>query len=410
MNVKTENNVQVEADFALFNLGFRPFFIAAALLAVVAMGVWMAEIVFSIHLLPAASAPSLWHAHEMIYGYGLAVVAGFLLTAVRNWTNIQTLHGLPLQALLVLWLLARVMPFIATPEAQLFGAVCDSLFIIGLSIALTWPVVQAKLWKNMAVVSKIYFLLPGQVLYSLDQFGLFEDGRRIGIYIGLYMVLSLLLVLSRRVIPMFIQRGLADDVKRSEGEPGGVNLRNNARVDLACFVLFLVFIISDVFFVAPVLTASLAGILALLHTVRLSGWYHRGLWRKPLLWSLYLAYAWIVLAFALKCAVALFGVSASLATHAFAVGGIGLMTLGMMARISLGHTGRNIMQPPAGVGLMCALLFLAGVVRVLLPLVLMDHYVLLIAVSQGLWITAFLLFLYRYASILIQPRVDGRWG
>jgi uncharacterized protein involved in response to NO len=395
-----DKQLSVEPGGVLFRMGFRPFFMAAGLLAVFAMAIWMGVVVFAMPWLPANVSPPLWHAHEMIFGYGLAVVAGFLLTAVRNWTGIQTLHGRPLQALLLVWVLARLTPFVPGEMGMLAGALCNSLFIVGLSVALTVPVVQAKLWKNMAVVSKLYFFLPGQIFYSLDQFGMFADGQRMGIYIGLYMTLSLLLVLSRRVLPMFIERGVG----------GGVSLRNNTRVDLACFVLFLVFSVTDIFFNAPLLIASLAAVLAMLHTLRLSGWYHRGIWGQPLLWGLYLAYAWMVIGFVLKCAVVLFGISPFLALHAFAAGGIGMMTLAMMARIALGHTGRNIKQPPAGVGWMCGLLMLGVIVRVLLPLVWVDQYVLLLAVSQSLWIAAFLLLLYRYVPILMQPRIDGRWG
>ncbi|MDQ6969546.1 MAG: NnrS family protein [Mariprofundus sp.] len=405
MHTNVEHTPSMSVGGVLFSSGFRIFFIAATVFAILSMLIWMGQLVFSLALLPEHLSASSWHAHEMIYGYGLAVIAGFLLTAVRNWTGIPTLHGTPLQALVLLWVVARLAPFVPlsllpVEQAMLLGAVCDGLFIIALSIALTVPVVQARLWKNMGVVSKLYFFLPGHVLYSLDQFGLFADGRRIGLYIGLYMILSLLLLLSRRVIPMFIQRGIGGDII----------LRNDFRVDMACFLVFLMFAISDIFFVAPVLTAWLAGGLAVLHAVRLSGWYHRGLWQKPLLWVLYLAYGWMVIGFALKWAVLLFGVSPFLATHAFAVGGIGMMTLGMMARISLGHTGRNIMQPPAGLGWMCALFMSAVFVRVLLPLVFINNDVVLMAVSQVLWIVSFMLFLYHYILMLLQPRIDGKPG
>jgi len=206
ITIDVDKQLSIEPGGTLFRMGFRAFFMAAGLLAVFGMAIWMGVAVFAMPLLPVNVSPSFWHAHEMIYGYGLAVVAGFLLTAVRNWTGIQTLHGRPLQALLLVWVLARLAPFVPGEMAMLAGALCDGLFIVGLSIALTVPVVQAKLWKNMAVVSKLYFFLPGQVFYSLDQFGWFADGQRIGLYIGLYMILSLLLVLSRRVIPMFIER------------------------------------------------------------------------------------------------------------------------------------------------------------------------------------------------------------
>jgi len=386
--------------WTLFCLGFRPFFMAAALFALISMCIWMAELVFHVRLLANTVPPIDWHAHEMIYGYALAVIAGFLLTAVRNWTNMQTLQGWPLQLLLLLWVLARVAALLPGSQALLAAVVLDNLFILYLSVALTVPVVQAQLWKNMGVISKLYFFLIGNVIYALGLFGLFQDGQRIGLFIGLYMTLSLVLVLSRRVMPMFIERGVAY----------AVTLKNHAWVDIACFLLFLIFAVVDIFFASPAIVAYLAAALCVLHSIRLWGWYTHGIWRKPLLWGLYLGYGWMILGFALKFAVFMFGVSPSLAVHAFTVGGIGLMTLGMMSRVSLGHTGRDISQPPSGIGLMFAMLSLGAVVRVIFPLLAGEHYQLWIALSQGLWIAAFSLFLYRYSSILLRPRVDGRPG
>ncbi len=401
ITIKNSETQQSMGSYALFRLGFRPLFLLAGLFAVVSMLIWMAEFVFSSKLIPDSISPVYWHAHEMIYGYALAVIAGFLLTAVRNWTNIQTLHGWALFVLVLLWLLARIAILIASEQALFAGLLLDNMFILYLSVALSIPVVKAKLWKNMAVVSKIYFLLIGHVIYSLGMLGLFHDGQRIGIYIGLYMVLSLILVLSRRVVPMFIARGVGYEV----------TLKNHGWVDLACFVLFLFFAVTDVFFTSPAITACLAAALCVLHAIRLWGWYTHGIWKKPLLWVLYVGYVWMIVAFALKAgAFFMAGIPVSLAIHAFTVGGIAMMTLGMMSRISLGHTGRDIMNPPTGVSMMFVMLFIGAVIRVILPMISPENYQLWIALSQGLWIMAFTMFVYLYAVILLRPRVDGRWG
>ncbi len=400
ITIKNSDNQQNMNAYALFHLGFRAFFLIASLFSVISMMIWMAELVFSIKLIPNSVSPVYWHAHEMIYGYALAIIAGFLLTAVRNWTNIQTLHGWSLFVLLLLWLLARIVILIPSEQSLFVGLLLDNMFILYLSIALTIPIVKAKLWKNMAVVSKIYFILIGHVFYSLGLLGVFHDGQRIGIYIGLYMVLSLILVLSRRVLPMFIERGVGYKVM----------LKNRGWVDVACFVLFLCFAVTDVFFTSPAITASLAAALCVLHSVRLWGWYTHGIWKKPLLWVLYMGYGWMIVAFALKAAAFVAGVPTSLAIHAFTVGGIGMMTLGMMSRISLGHTGRDIMNPPTGVSMMFVMLFVGAIIRVILPMISPENYQLWIALSQGLWIMAFIIFVYLYAVILLRPRVDGRWG
>jgi len=393
---KVEHN---SPTIALFQLGFRPFFLASALFAVIGMFIWMVETTFSIPLLPIHTSPIFWHAHEMIYGYGLAVIAGFLLTAVRNWTGVQTPQGRALQWLFLLWVLARLTSLISGQWAQMTAAILDSLFILYLAIALTLPIVRAKRWKNLAVVSKIYFFFIGHLIYILGMLGVLPDGQRIGIYIGLYMVLSLILLLSRRVMPMFIENGVGYSV----------SLKNHAWLDIACLIFFLAFAVTDIFFVAPKLMASFAGVLVVLHSVRIWGWHSRGIWHKSLLWVLYIAYIWVIIGFALKAAV-VFGLSPFLALHAFAVGGIGMMTLGMMSRVSLGHTGRNIMQPPSGIALAFAMLCLGAFIRVILPLLFAGYDSLWIAMSQALWIAAFSLFAYLYAFILIRPRIDGKAG
>jgi len=159
MTIKNSETQQDMGSYALFRLGFRPLFLVAALFAVVSMLVWMAELVFSIKFIPVSISPVYWHSHEMIYGYALAVIAGFLLTAVRNWTNIQTLHGWALFVLVLLWLLARIVILIPSEQALFVSLLLDNMFILYLSVALTIPVVKAKLWKNIAVVSKIYLAL-----------------------------------------------------------------------------------------------------------------------------------------------------------------------------------------------------------------------------------------------------------
>ncbi len=384
----------------LFQLGFRPFFLAAALIAVISMSIWMVELVFAAKILPADILPMHWHAHEMIYGYALAVIAGFLLTAVRNWTGIQTIHGRPLQLLFLLWFLARIISLTSGQYARIAGILLDNFFLVSLSVVLTVPIVRAKLWKNMGVISKVYFLLAGNIIYSLGLLGSFPDGERIGIYIGLYMILSLILVLSRRVMPMFIEGGVGY----------AVSLKNHLWVDISGFLLFLTFAISDIFLDHPALTAWLAAALFMLHCIRIWGWHTHGIWSKPLLWALYLAYAWIILGFGLKFTAYMAGISPYLAVHAWTVGGIGMMTLGMMSRVSLGHTGRNIGQPPSRLGLMFFILFLGALIRVIFPLIFGGHYLLWIGFSQALWIAAFALFLYFYTSILMRPRIDGQRG
>ena len=158
------------------------------------------------------------------------------------------------------------------------------------------------------------------------------------------------------------------------------------------------------------LVSLLSAVLVILHVIRMIGWYSHQIWSKPLLWVLFVAYASLVGGFALKAAQCCFDISPLLAVHAFAYGGIGVITLGMMSRVILGHTGRNVFEPPAVLFWCFALLVAGAIVRVLLPLLALNLYSYWIGISQLLWILAFTVFLFVFAPMLLSPRVDGRDG
>ena len=387
--------------FALWQLGFRPFFLAAALWAVVAVALWLVLYPGWLRMPLSGLPPMVWHAHEMIFGYTLAVAAGFLLTAVRNWTGVQTWQGWRLGLLLGLWALARVLLLLDSGSVLLFTAFVDVAFLGLLIVAVTAPVVRVRQWKQIGIVAKLALLMAANVLFYLGAAGILADGVNWGLYSGLYFLLGLVFVMGRRVIPFFIERGV---------DAEGVELKNWLWLDIGSLAVFLLFWLFDVFFPEWRLTiALLAGILLVLHGLRLWGWHHPGIWRKPLLWVLYLAYAFLTLGFGLKLLSQLAGLSPFLALHAFAYGGIGLVTIGMMARVSLGHTGRNVFDPPGILGPIFALLLAGAFVRVVLPM-LLSQYALLILISQALWILGFALFLGYYLPIWLRPRVDGRPG
>ncbi len=385
---------------AWLRLGFRPFFLAAGAFAVISMLIWFAAYSQGIAFPFTGLAPVTWHAHEMIYGYSLAVIAGFLLTAVGNWTGRPTVSGLPLLLLFALWLLARLSVLLGSDAYQFIAAGLDLLFLAGATLAITAPIVRARQWHNLAIVIKLVLLLASNLVFFLGAAGQLEQGVYWGLYSGLYLVLALIFMLSRRVLPLFIENGV--------GYP--VELRNRKWVDISSLVLFAGFWIADLVQPNGLTVAVLAISLFVLHLWRWLGWYTPGIWKKPLLWSLYLAYAAIIAGFALKAAVYVAGVSPYLAVHAFAVGGVGMMTLGMMARVALGHTGRSIFEPPPALVWIFAVLGAALLLRVMLPMLDAAHYSLWIGLSQWLWIAAFLAYFVLYFPILTRPRVDGGDG
>jgi len=385
---------------ALFNLGFRPFFLSAALFSVASIVLWTLYYSYSWSAQPAYMTTMQWHAHEMIFGYAMAVVAGFLLTAVRNWTGVATISGLPLMLLLLGWAVARALPFAGLDVPLIVMAVLDCLFLGGLLVAITIPVAKSKQWKQIGILSKILLILVANILFYAGLGGYVEGGIRWGLYGGFYLILALVFMMARRVIPFFIEKGLG----------GSVRVQNSRLLDISSLVIFLVFMIADIVQPDGVLTMILASMLLLLHSLRLYGWYCHAIWRVPMLWVLYVAYIFLVLGFALKAAGWWLGVSPFLSLHAFAYGGVGLMTLGMMARVSLGHTGRDISQPPAVMPWAFAILAAGALCRVMMPLLMESEYLLWVKVSQFCWLLAFGLFILSFTTILLRPRVDGQSG
>ncbi len=388
---------------SFLHLGFRPFFLFAGLFAFVGMLVWFAVIQYH-YKLPVSSQLSNtnWHAHEMIFGYTLAVIAGFVLTAVKNWTGVQTLNGASLLALALLWLLARSMPFIDHPYAMLAMAWFDLGFNFFLAMALFYPIAKVKQWAQMGLWLVIFLLSLSNVLFYLGVFNLLDSGITWGVASGMYFILALITLMGRRVIPFFIEKGV------STGVP--VSLVNYKWVDISSPIVLLLFILFEVFLSNVQVAAILALALFVLHGIRLKHWYLKGIWGKPLVWILYIAYAWIVVGFALKFLSLFFVIKSSLIIHAFTFGTIGLMTLGMMARVTLGHTGRNVFEPPVILKWIFLAAVTGSVTRVFLPMFWPEFYLQWIGLSQLLWIVSFGLFVIVYAPMLVKPRTDGGYG
>lgn len=385
---------------ALLNLGFRPFFLLAAGFAVASMAVWMAHYFQWISPAITNISPSQWHAHEMLYGFAFAVIAGFLLTAVKNWTGIQTLHGLPLLGLAACWTIARVTMLIA-PDQVMLAVVFDLLFNVWLIAAVAQPIIKVKQWRQLGVLSKILLLTAGNVAFYSQALGWTNHGAYSALWIGLLLNVSLIMVISRRILPMFIERGVKEQV----------TLKNSIWIDRLLMICLAALLINILTANAEILNLVLGLTITVSAGFRLWRWHTPGIWQVTLLWSFYCGLWLINLGFLLYAlSFTMPGISIILAIHCWAIGGIGVITLAMMARVALGHTGRNIHTPPSSVVWIFGLVILATLSRVLLPILLPEFYRLSVMLAASGWIAAFGLFTLVYWPILSKPRIDGTPG
>jgi len=388
-----------ENEFALLNLGFRVFFLAAGIFAAISVSYWSAIYLFKFSFNLTTINSFQWHSHEMVYGYSLAVISGFLLTAVKNWTGINTVSGKPLMLLFLLWCTARIL-FLLGSEYILAASIFDIAFTLTLLAAISYPVFKVKQWKQAPILLIVFLLLIFNSIFYLGVYNIVNNGINSGIYAGLYLVIGLILVMGRRVVPFFIERGVGYKV----------TLFNSKWLDILIVALYVSFFISELLGLSTVFIAYVTLALFVTNCIRLIGWYTKGIWNKSLLWSLYLALWFISLGFLFVFLNYSFGLSKYMAIHAFAYGGIGVITMGMMSRVALGHTGRDISKPSKWISLALALLVLGTVCRVLMPLFEIASYSLWVGISQILWVVAFSIFSLVYFPILTKPRVDSQLG
>ena len=380
----------------IFALGFRPFFLLAGWLAILLMAFWVPVFVGGVAS-DIYYAQIDWHSHEMIFGYTVAVIAGFLLTAVRNWTNTPTPSGLPLAEMGALWLVARILPIFVAIFPRWLIAAADLAFLPTFAIGIAVPLLKNNEKRNLIFLPLLAVLWSADLLVHADVLGLAPNLARKGLFLGLDVIILVIVIMGGRVIPFFTERALSVVLKRWR------------IVEWLSPLSVVLFLLTELFVPDSVTSASLAALAACANGARLAGWYTPRYWRVPLLWVLHLGYGWIILGFYLKAGTALGLVPPQFTIHAFTVGGIGVLTLGMMARVSLGHTGRPL-KVGAAMTSAFVLINLAAVGRGLLPPFFPQFFSQLIVASGAFWIAAFTIFIIVYTPILIQPRVDGRPG
>lgn len=387
----------------ILNLAFRPFFFLATFYAVIIVTIWGFAYSGKINLHTPGMSIFQWHAHEMLYGYCLAVITGFLLTASKTWTGQQTLHGKPLALLALVWIIARLCWIIPIENCRLLASIIDGIFLLLAIIAVAWPIIKVKQYAQMGLLSKLAFFFFSSLVVTL---GLYTNNHQlihIGIYLPLYLVLGIVLTIGRRVVPFFIGRALAH--AGIDHEP-----RNSHWLDRLSLLFFIGFFISDLFLQQHWLSSLFALLTGIVIGVRLLGWHHPHIWRKSLLWGLWVAILWIVIGFMIYAANRWTNSSPYLAIHAWTYGGMGTITLAMMARVSLGHTGRSIHDPSPWISVALLIVTIGAAVRVIIPIGFPEHYMQWIILADIAWALAFSILLLIYTPIWFTARVDGKYG
>ena len=382
--------------WAPFALGFRPFFLGAGSAAVLLMALWLPWLLGAAAPPAWTYSPLLWHAHEMLFGFAGAVIAGFLLTAVQNWTGQPTPRGAPLAALFGLWLLARIAFLVPGLPA---GAVLllDLLFLPAVFLAVARPILRAKQKRNYAFPAMLGGLTAAAALVDAQMLGFTSDTAASGLTLAVYLIVLMMVMMGGRVIPFFTDTRMGGHARRW--------------TPVEWLAPALVVLVAGGVLAAPhsVFTLVAAAAAAAVNLLRLAGWQKRGLWTVPLLWVLHLGYAWIALGFALTALAAAGRVPASLAVHAYTVGAVGGLTLGMMARVSLGHTGRSL-APAKIMTLAFVFINAAALLRVVLPLAAPGLYGTALLAGGLAWLLAFAIFVAVYLPLLLRPRLDGKKG
>ncbi|MDH6590576.1 uncharacterized protein involved in response to NO [Variovorax sp. TBS-050B] len=379
--------------FALWQLGFRPFYLLASAFAALSVALWAMQ--FAGWMPRAYLQGPLWHAHEMLFGFTLAVIVGFLFTAGRNWSGRPTPTGLPLAALAALWVAGRVL--VLTPFAWT-AALVNAAFPLACAVGLGMALVGARNRRNYFFIGLLLMLSAATLAFHLSALGVIRTPAWIGIQLALDILLFILAVMGGRVIPMFTNNGIT-----------GADAKRQPWLEKTSLALVLALLAADAADLPAAITGAIALAAALAHAARWLLWQPWKSARNTLVLVLHLAYAWVPLHLALRL-LSLGGWAApSLATHALTVGAAGGLIIGMMVRTARGHTARVLRADRVDTACF-VLVLLAAVVRVLLPLVAPSQTLAAVLASAAFWSLGFGLYALRYAPVLTRPRLDGKPG
>jgi uncharacterized protein involved in response to NO len=357
--------------------GFRPFFLLASIQAAIAILVWLPVFFGELQLI-SAFAPRDWHVHEMLYGYLPAVITGFLFTAIPNWTGRLPLQGTPLLTLVLVWIAGRLAVTFSAETGWWIAMLVDASFLLLVALAAAREILAGRNWRNLAVVVLVLLLFAGNVAFHIE--ARFNGAADIAIRMGISVVVLLISLIGGRIIPSFTRNWL---VRENPGRlPAPFSRFDTVVIAIGALALLGWIAAPESRFVGVAL--ALAG---LLHLVRLSRWAGERTFRERLLLVLHVGYFFVPLGFLLNAAAAFGLVLPSVGIHAWMVGGVGIMTLAVMTRATLGHTGQplNASYATQGIYLAIVIAALARICAVLHP----AQSEILLHIAAFAWVIAF---------------------
>jgi len=401
MALNIDNTQTALAIPAIFRLAFRPLFLGGTLYAVIAIGCWIFFWLQPFDWTPYGGH-TWWHGHEMLFGFGTAIVAGFLLTAVANWTGIPGLRGKPLALLSIIWLLGRLLLAFDFGLPDWLIASVDIAYMLFVTIAMAYPVIKVKQWQNLMFIP---ILLAFTLLNAISHWAISSNEYQLAVqclHATIMLFTLLIAVLGGRVIPAFTAN--TTDCQRL------TPIKWLEVISIVSILIMIVIFFYGITRIPPIVLFMISTIAAIVNFIRFSRWGIQHSFAVPLLWSLHLAYLFIPIGFTMLALQSIGLMSnTSAALHSFTVGSIGGMILAMISRVSLGHTGRPL-QINALITLAYVAILIAALVRVVIPVWLPEFYTIGIAASGVLWIFAFSIYVYFYGPMLLKSRIDGHPG
>jgi uncharacterized protein involved in response to NO len=382
-----------ESGPAVLSYGFRPFFLLGALYSGLAVLAWLPMVEGALEVW-TSFAPRDWHAHEMLYGYLPAVITGFLLTAIPNWTGRLPLQGAPLLGLVLVWVIGRISVALSAVIGAAPAALLDLAFLALVAVAAAREIIAGSNWRNLKVLVVLGVLFAGNAIFHAE--ALLSGVADYGIRIGLAGIVGLIMLIGGRIIPSFTRNWL---VRQGPGRlPAAFGRFDMLSMAIAALALVL-------WVIQPLAPSSGFALWAagLLHTIRLARWAGDRTIREPLVGIMHVAYSFVPLGFALLGGAALIDWPASAGLHSWSAGAAGIMTLAVMSRASLGHTGRKL-AASAGTQTIYALAIIAALTRIWAAFD--PEWSAALMLTAGLaWSASFLGFAVCYWGILAGPRL-----